>query len=93
MSVFDAKSRYVLYAAPYSTTDGRGRPVQAIGPAQIPDMPNQGDHLLKDHERLDHLAAHYLNDANGFWRIASHNDVMLPEAALIAQSIKIPRDG
>jgi hypothetical protein len=93
VSVFDAKSRYALYASLYVTTDGRGRTVQAVGPAEVPVRENLGDHLLKGHERLDHLAAHYLNDANGFWRIASHMAVLLPEAALIGSSVRIPREG
>ena len=39
-----------------------------------------GVHLLKQGQRLDHLAARYLNDPAGFWRLAEQNDVMLPEA-------------
>jgi len=77
----------------YETTDGRGRTVAAVGPPAIPTMQTLGDHLLRDHQRLDHLAAHYLGDANGFWRIATHNGRLLPDAALAAASVKIPREG
>jgi hypothetical protein len=93
MSIFDAKSRYAKHATLYETVDARGRRVQAVGPATPPQRPPLGDHLLKDHQRLDHLAAHYLNDANGFWRIAEHNGALLPDAALTGISVRIPREG
>lgn len=93
MSVFDPKSRYAKHASQYETTDARGRTVRAVGPATPPPELPLGDHLLKDHQRLDHLAAHYLNDPNGFWRLAEHNGALLPDAALITGSIRIPREG
>ena len=93
MSIFDGKSRYAKHATPYTTVDARGREVSAVGPASPPPSRRLGDHLLKDHQRLDHLALHYLDDANGFWRIAEHNDVLLPDAALIGASVKIPGEG
>ena len=49
-----------------------------------------GFHLLKQGERLDLLAARYLNDPAGYWRIAEQNDVMLPEALTEAREIEIP---
>ncbi|MGH6612682.1 hypothetical protein [Sphingomonas sp.] len=93
MSVFDPKSRYARFATAYETVDGRGRKVAAVGPAAIPERPPLGDHLLRSEQRLDHLAAHYLSDANGFWWIADHNRRLLPDAALAAPSVKIPREG
>jgi hypothetical protein len=93
VSVFDAKSRYARYATVYQTTDGRGRAVSAVGAPTLPDRPTLGDHLLKDHQRLDHLAGHYLANANGFWSIAYHNRRLLPDAVLAAPSVKIPREG
>jgi hypothetical protein len=93
MSVFDKKSRYVRFAVTYSAIDGRGRKVFALGPAQIPPRPSLGDHLLREEQRLDHLAAHYLDDSNGFWWIVDHNGRLLPEAALVGESVKIPREG
>lgn len=92
MSMFDKKSRYVNYATTYETADARGRLVLALTAAEPLRRANLGDHLLKDHHRLDHLAAHYLSDANGFWRILEHNEVLLPDAALVGESIKIPRE-
>lgn len=93
MSVFDTKSRYALYAKVYETTDARGRKVAAIGAPEIPPAPTLGDHLLADHQRLDHLAGHYLADDNGFWRIVHHNLRLFPDAVLTGVSVKIPRAG
>lgn len=93
MSVFDAKSRYARYATVYQTTDARGRTVAAVGAPVLPDRPTLGDHQLKDHQRLDHLAGHYLANPNGFWSITHHNRRLLPDAALVAPSVKIPREG
>ncbi len=93
MSVFDAKSRYARYATVYQTTDARGRAVAAVGAPVLPDRPALGDHLLKDHQRLDHLAGHYLANPNGFWSIVHHNSRLLPDAALAGPSVRIPREG
>ena len=93
MSVFDVKSRYARYASVYKTTDLRGREVTAVGPPSLPDRPPLGDHQVKDHQRLDHLAAHYLNNANGFWSLVHHNRRILPDAVLAAPSLRIPREG
>lgn len=93
MSVFDAKSRYARYASVYQTTDMRGRAVTAVGAPALPARPTLGDHQLKAHQRLDHLAGHYLANPNGFWSIAHHNGRLLPDAALAAPSVKIPREG
>jgi hypothetical protein len=49
-----------------------------------------GIHVLRQGERLDHLAARYTADPAGFWRIAEQNDVMLPEALTEAREIEIP---
>lgn len=93
MSVFDAKSRYARYATVYQTTDARGRSVSAVGVPVLPDRPTLGHHRLKDHQRLDHLAGHYLANPAGFWSIAHHNRRLLPDAVLAAPAVKIPREG
>jgi hypothetical protein len=93
MSVFDAKSRYARYATVYQTIDARGRAVTAVGGPTLPERPTLGDHLLKDHQRLDHLAGHYLVNPNGYWSIAHHNGRLVPDAALAAPTVKIPREG
>lgn len=90
MAVFDSKSRYVKHAKAYHTTDRRGRTVAAVGPAAIPQQTQLGVHRRKQGQRLDHLAAFYLQDANGYWRIAAHNNAMLPEALSESAFVDIP---
>lgn len=90
MAVFDPKSRYVKYASTYATTDRRGRTVVALTPASAPPQGTLGVHRRKQGQRLDHLAAFYLQDPAGFWRIAELNQVMLPEALSEAPTIDIP---
>jgi hypothetical protein len=87
--MFDPKSRYVK-AETYVITDHRGRQVTVIVPPPPPDQVLLGIHLLKQGERLDLLAAKYLNDPAGYWRIAEQNNVMQPEALTEAPEIEIP---
>ncbi len=92
MAVFDGKSRYVKDASTYEAADRRGRTVVALAAANRPEQTLLGEHLLKEGQRLDHLANFYLEDPNGFWRIAEINDVMLPDALAEADVIKIPTE-
>lgn len=60
----------------------------------VPDAPTQsllGLHLHKNGQRLDHLAAHYLNDPAGFWRLAEMNNAMLPDSVTSQSEIMIPQ--
>jgi hypothetical protein len=89
--MFDPTSRY--YGLPtLEMTDHRGRTVQIV---TVPDAPRQqirGEHLRRQGQRLDHLAAFYLQDPHGYWRIAEVADVMHPEALTEATSVPIPSD-
>jgi hypothetical protein len=87
--MFDPKSRYAK-AETYVVTDSRRRDVTVVAPPPPPEQLLLGIHLLKQGERLDLLAAKYLSDAAGYWRIAEQNDVMLPEALTEAREIEIP---
>jgi hypothetical protein len=87
--MFDPKSRY-LKAETYEVTDKRGRTVKVVAPPPPPAQLLLGLHLLKQGERMDLLAAKYLNDPAGYWRIAEQNNVMLPEALTEAREIEIP---
>jgi hypothetical protein len=87
--MFDPKSRY---ASPqtYTVRDHRGREV-AVAP--VPSSPIQtllGINLLRQGERLDHLAQKYLENPAGFWRVCEMNDVMLAEALTETREITIP---
>jgi hypothetical protein len=90
MAVFDPKSRYVKHAATYEAIDKRGRTVAALTVAAKPVLTLLGEHLRKEGQRLDHLANFYLQDPNGFWRIAELNEVMLPDALAEVDTVKIP---
>lgn len=90
MAAFDRKSRYVLHATTYLTTDRRGRTVTALTPALRPAQTALGEHRRRDGQRLDHLAGFYLGDPNGFWRLAEHADVMLPDALAETDTVAIP---
>jgi hypothetical protein len=90
MAVFDNKSRYAKSAAVYETTDRRGRRVPALTAADQPAQTLLGEHLRQEGQRLDHLANFYLQDPNGFWRIAEINDAMLPDALAETDVVKIP---
>jgi hypothetical protein len=90
MSVFDPQSRYARYASILQATDRRGRSVACVSPAEVPPQAELGQHRLREGQRLDHLAAHYLGDPAGFWRIAEANDAMTAEAALDAPLVRIP---
>jgi hypothetical protein len=88
--MFDGKSRYATLES-YTVKDQRGRDVTVV---PVPPAPRQsllGIHALRQGERLDHLAAKYLLDPAGFWRIAERNEAMLPEALSEAQEIEIPQ--
>lgn len=87
--MFDDKSRYAS-APTESVPDARGRTVTAVLPPAPPKQLQLGLHALREGERMDHLAALYLSDPAGYWRIAEQNDVMLPEALTEAREIEIP---
>ena len=87
--MFDPKSRY-LNVPQYPVTDHRNRTVMVV---QTPPDPNEGllgIHVLRQGERLDHLAFQYLDDPAGYWRIAERNEVLLPEQLTEQREIEIP---
>jgi hypothetical protein len=87
--MFTPPSRYVS-APTESVTDARGRTVAVVLPPAPPAQTLMGIHALRQGERLDHLAAKYLGDPTGYWRITEQNDVMLPDALTEAPEIEIP---
>jgi len=93
MSMFDRKSRFVKYSKITRATDRRGRLVSCVTPAEVSEQAELGRHRLRQGQRLDHLANHYLDDPAGFWRIADINDAMTVESALDTALIRIPVKG
>jgi hypothetical protein len=87
--MFDAKSRYAALPT-YRRTDLRGRTVDVVPAPPAPNDPLLGIHARKDGERIDHLAALYLSNPAGYWRIAEINDVMTPEVLIDATKLRIP---
>jgi hypothetical protein len=92
MAVFDKKSRYVKNASTYEATDRRRRKVLALTVADKPVQTLLGEHLLKEGQRLDHLANFYIEDPNGFWRISELNEAMLPDQLAEVEVVKIPTE-
>jgi len=37
------------------------------------------EHVVKQHERLDNITAHYLDDPEQFWRVCDANRAMRPD--------------
>ena len=93
MAEFHPKSRYVLHAETRIGVDGRGREVPWVTPARIPEIPVLGDHRRKQGQRLDRLAAHYLDDPMGGWKIAHVNDAVTVEAIADTPLVRIPVKG
>jgi hypothetical protein len=89
-AMFDPKSRYAGLTT-YQVTDRRGRTVNVVPAPPAPEQELRGYHLLRQGQRLDHLAETYLKDAAAFWRICELADVMLPEALTEEQEIPVPK--
>lgn len=85
----DSKSRYYGLKA-YTVPDRKGREVSVLPVAPARKETRLGIHRRRQGQRLDHLAAKYLDDAAGFWRIAELADVMYPEALSEEPEIAIP---
>lgn len=88
--MFDELSRY-KDLVPYHTVDARGREVLAVPAAPDPQEQFRGFHLLKQQQRMDHLAYRYLKNGAGAWRIYELNDVMLPDALAEVPDVAIPK--
>jgi hypothetical protein len=92
MAVFDRKSRYVKpLLEPYAVIDRRGREVKALPMIEPPVEVRVGQYVRKQGQRLDHLAASFLADPHGYWRIAEVSDAVLPDALAEAPRIAIPK--
>lgn len=86
---FDPKSRYAKLTT-VLMTDARGRTVEVVPPAPAIKQTLKGRHLRRQGERPDHLAALYLSDATGFWRLAEMNDAMTAEVLSELRELSIP---
>jgi hypothetical protein len=87
--MFDDKSRY-LKVDTYAMRDRRGRAVTVVAVPEPPNEPLAGYHLLRQGQRLDHLAQKYLDDPAAFWRICEENGVMQAEQLSESLEIAVP---
>ena len=89
MSLFDPKSRYAgIFTV--LLPDSRGRAVEVVAPAPAPVQAVRGRHVRRQGERPDHLAALYLSDPAGYWRLAEMNDAMTAEVLSELRELDIP---
>ncbi|MEM7676331.1 MAG: hypothetical protein AAF449_10050 [Myxococcota bacterium] len=88
--MFDANSRYAK-AKTWQVVDRRGRTVTVVEPAPGSEASLLGYHVLKEGQRLDHLAGRYLSDPTQWWRLCDLADAMLPDALLTTDELPIPR--
>nr|HEX4314510.1 hypothetical protein [Kofleriaceae bacterium] len=72
--------------------DSRGRTVTVVASATSPNAALAGYHVLRQGQRLDHLAYKYLDDGTAFWRICEQNDAMFAEQLTEQAEIAIPVD-
>lgn len=87
--MFDPKSRYAGLSSIH-LTDSRGREVEVVPPAPQPLQVLAGIHVRRQGERPDHLAARYLADPAGYWRLAEINDAMTAEVLTELRELAIP---
>jgi hypothetical protein len=87
--MFNNKSRYFKEQT-YRQVDRAGRKILVVGVPPPPLQYLSGYHLLLQGQRIDHLAAQYINEPTAFWRIAEINDAMLPETLSEKNEIAIP---
>jgi hypothetical protein len=88
--MFGKKSRY-YNVTQYPLTDRQGRTVNVVAVPAAPQLTLLGYHILRQGQRLDHLANKYNKDPAGFWRICEMNDVMLAEDLTEQATIAIPQ--
>lgn len=89
--MFEKKSRYARQPA-HEATDSRGRTVSIVLPPAKPQQTLLGYHQRKQGQRLDHMANKYLQDFQGFWRIAEMNNAMYSEQLSEQAEIAIPKE-
>jgi len=90
--MFAPNSRYYGLAT-YTVTLPSGRTVTATRCAAPTPLPLEGYHRRVAGDRLDLLAARYLNDSTVFWKLCDANNAPAPDALAASDLIGIPRSG
>lgn len=75
-----------------ATADGREVTMVKVPLAARPAT-LRGYHRRTGDQRLDHLASHYLSDANGFWRLCDVSGTVVPDALAARDLVAIPKKG
>lgn len=70
-----------------------GRVVAVVAPPVPNRAPLLGYHPMHAGDRLDLLAARYLDAPTGFWRLCDANNAMVADALAARTLIGIPRTG
>jgi hypothetical protein len=86
--MFSAGSRY--QKQPTFTAQRHGVSVTAVRPRFPAAARPIGYHRQSPEERLDVLAARYLDDPTGFWKICDANNTLAPTSAVIPGLLAIP---
>lgn len=89
--MFEKKSRYAKQTV-HEAVDSRGRTVSIVLPPDKPKQTLLGFHQRKQGQRIDHMAYKYLQDYQGFWRIAEMNNAMHSEQLSEKSEIAIPKE-
>ncbi|WP_295386973.1 hypothetical protein [uncultured Thiodictyon sp.] len=90
--MFTPRSRYWQVPIDAVTTPD-GRTVRVVRFAVRAEPPLAGYHRRLDGQRLDHIAAHYLKDPTGFWRLCDANATVCPGALAARDLIAVPATG
>jgi hypothetical protein len=90
--MFSANSRYSGLAT-YTVRLANGRTVTATTLPISRPGPLLGYHPRVEGDRLDLLAARYLKEPTGFWRLCDVNDSFSPDALAARPLIGIPPGG
>jgi hypothetical protein len=87
--MFFPGSRYET-ASIVTVTRADGTLVRAVRPPRREQPESSTLHRRSDGQRLDHIAAHYLDDAAAFWRLCDAAGAMSPDALSVHDTIPIP---
>lgn len=87
--MFTSRSRYAKTPVDQVTMPD-GRTVAAVRFPARPVPPLLGFHRRLQGQRLDHIAAHYLQNATAFWRLCDANRSVSPDALASRELIGVP---
>jgi hypothetical protein len=89
--MFFPGSRYET-ASVITVTRDDGTVVRAVRPPLREAPAIATLHRRIDGQRLDHIAAHYLQDATAFWRLCDTANAMSPDALGARGAVPVPEE-